>query len=200
MFKEILDFLFPEKCLGCGKMGNYYCGECKAKSIRVQSSGYFLSGFSYQGPIRTAIKKIKFKPYIFAGAESLVDFLLEDKEFLEKIPKNEAVLVPIPLHFWRENERGFNQAEILAKILIKKLNLPVVNLLERKILRKHQWSSTAAERRENIKNVFKIFKSQNCETVILVDDVWTTGATICEAARVLQEAGFKKIWAITLAR
>ena len=99
-------------------------------------------------------------------------------------------------------ERGYNQAEILAKNLGKRFNIPVKNALERVKVTSTQVILKREERRENIRGAFAIKDSQIISTnlqVILVDDVITSGATMLEAANVLKRAGIKRVWGIALA-
>ncbi len=158
----------------------------------------------------------------------------------QKTDNRNLAVVPVPLHWWREFKRGFNQAELIAKEFSEAWKIPMVKILTRREytepqtltekevkltkdqeeeLEKKYKSSLqlidakkrllnklkAKRRRENIKGAFKInsvFSIQYSEliNVLLVDDVWTTGATVKECCRVLKKAGAKKVWGITLLR
>jgi len=113
--------------------------------------------------------------------------------------------IPVPLHPWRRVHRGFNQAADLARAL----DVPVVHALWRWRITPPQTGLTAAGRRRNVRGAFRVspllrrrmldlFVADH--NVILVDDVWTTGATLNECARVLKEAGAKEVRALTVAR
>lgn len=152
------------------------------------------------------------------------------------------IIVPVPLHWWREFKRGFNQAELIAEELTAEWKIPIVKMLARKAytepqtltekeatltedqekeLKKKYKSSLqldaakkkllnklkAKRRKENIKNAFGVrleIRVQRSEfsklCVLLVDDVWTSGATMKECCWVLKLAGVKKVWGITLLR
>lgn len=122
-------------------------------------------------------------------------------------------LVPVPLYFYRQNWRGFNQAELIAKELQKKMGGEVVNLLVRNKNTKQQaLMKSRAERKINIKDAFSIrtlelkesrnqdkeSKSLRGKKVLLVDDVFTTGANMKECCRVLKRAGVEVVWGFVL--
>jgi len=139
----------------------------------------------------------------------------------------DAIIVPVPLHYRRRVKRGFNQSESIAWQLGRSLEQPVVNLLKRKKATQPQVSKTRLARIQNVENVFSLIKPRilisKCPTksalimrkpkwepvkqteitgrsIILVDDVTTTGATMASCARVLQEQGAKKIYGFAFAR
>jgi ComF family protein len=113
--------------------------------------------------------------------------------------------VPVPLHPWRRLRRGFNQATDLARAL----DVPVVHALWRTRATAAQTGLTAVARRRNVRGAFRIARLLSRQhvrsqiegrTIVIVDDVWTTGATLNECARVLKEAGAKDVRALTVAR
>lgn len=157
--------------------------------------------FKYQGVMETAIKALKYQflTDIKSEISELMDKGLEDKKLLEFI-KLKPGIQPLPLFWKRQNWRGFNQAEILAKIVGEKFNLSLVDSLARVKENKPQAELTRKERLKNAKGIFKIKAGRLPEAVLVVDDVWTTGATIKEAVRMLAKAGVKRVWSLTLAR
>lgn len=111
-------------------------------------------------------------------------------------------IVPVPLHRARYRERGFNQSEILAKGVSEVANIPLARrILKRKKNTRDQTYLNAQQRAENVRDAFSISQPEIVENkkVILVDDVTTTGATLNECARMLQDSGAKSIFAATLA-
>jgi ComF family protein len=125
------------------------------------------------------------------------------------IEKEEALwwdanaLLAVPLHPKREKQRGFNQARILAKELSRMINIDY----QEKVLVKvknilPQTSLEAKERRKNVSNVFQVAKNAEIKekTFVIIDDVYTTGATIQECSRVLKKAGAKDVRAFTIAQ
>ncbi len=112
------------------------------------------------------------------------------------------LVVPVPLHPARLRERGFNQAELLAKILAQKINVPLNGALERIRYTTTQTAFDRVERMENLRGSFRLRKKIGVRGlhVLLVDDILTTGSTLSECARVLREAGARSVYAVTAAR
>lgn len=218
----LLDLLFPRRCVSCGRIGKYICPRCfpKIKFIqhqlcpvcgkaaidgithpycwgRYRMDGMF-AACHYQGVVKQAIHLLKYRQVSDLVTElSLLLF----ESYPKTIPKLD-LLIPVPLHFRREKERGFNQSFLLAKSLGKKLGIPVKNnILKRIRYTKPQADLKREKRLDNIRNVFVC--SQNGplrgKTIGLVDDVATTFATINECCRVLKQAGAKAVWGIVLA-
>jgi len=227
-----LDLLFPRKCLGCGKIGSYFCSDClnfvllKDERICPMCGKGSLGGlthpgcrrlfgldgltsiFTYKGVIERAIKKLKYK-FVSDLASDLVELFLsfcgEDKVFSDFCRQEEVVLVPIPLHSRRLRWRGFNQAELLGGLIAKNLGIKFgPDLLLRIKDTKPQVELDKKSRRQNIRHAFVLnknlkFKIKNLR-FILFDDVWTSGATLREAGKVLKRNGARKVWGLTLAR
>lgn len=157
------------------------------------------SAMVYEGLVRELIHSAKYRndPLIAEDLAALLPpalYLLEPHIDLES-----AVLVPIPLSRLRFMSRGFNQAEILATELAKLTGLPARPAM---LTRKHttpQHNLARDERFENLRGSFKL-GSRPARTVILVDDIYTSGATILEAANTLRQAGVEQIAAVTVAR
>lgn len=218
---NLFDFIFPKKCVSCGRFGSYICSLCLKKLEPIdhpvcpvcqrQAIGgkthpgcrtkYALDGlvvgFRYRGPVKLAISKIKYR-WIWDIAYTVID-LLAERIWKFNIPQ-EFVLVPVPLHARRKNWRGFNQAELVCQILAKKFGCRTENLLKRKVETKTQVGLTRDERKKNIKNAFVLNSSRvKGKTIILVDDVFTTGATMGEACRVLKQNGASVVWGMVVA-
>jgi len=116
--------------------------------------------------------------------------------------RGEKVLVPVPLHSRRQRQRGFNQAEILARYVSRRLNIPGGIALKRKLNTKSQVELSGREWRKNLAGAFVCGDQElvKGKTVILVDDVSTTGATLEECAKVLRAAGARQVWGLVVAR
>jgi ComF family protein len=113
------------------------------------------------------------------------------------LSEDKSVLIPIPLHPIKHRERGYNQSELIAIGLSESTNIPInTKVIKRVKNTKTQTKLSAEERKQNMENAFTICKNFNLKTnkvVILVDDVFTTGATMNSAAMVLRNAGFRKV-------
>ncbi len=155
----------------------------------------------YEGIVRSLIHTMKYRndPLIAADLAALLPsalYLLEPH-----VDLNNAVLVPIPLSRLRFISRGFNQAEILAAELGKLTGIPVRSSM---LARKHttpQHNLVRDQRFANLRGTFRLTPGARlAPTVILVDDIYTSGATILEAACVLRRAGVNQVAAVTVAR
>lgn len=235
---SFLDFFFPRRCLSCGEGGNYFCQEC-VKTIKLIEkqicpvcekpaingathpccqSEYSLDGlisiFPYEGIIKTAISKLKYK-FITDLARELVSSIIRTIEldkngqfnYLNRLigMGEEIILVPVPLHWRRKNWRGFNQAELLGRVLAQNFGWQFEeNLLVRSRYTKPQIKLKSEQRKENIRGAFKINSNSKIinhkSNIIIFDDVWTTGSTIKEAGVVLKMAGAEIVWGLTIAR
>lgn len=131
----------------------------------------------------------------------VIDDLLRDI-LLPKLPKR-SMLVPIPLHPSRRRFRGFNQAEIVARVLSKRFDIPVRTDILRRVRKTVPQvdMKNREDRMNNMKNVFKVNKiPAQGDPIILVDDVYTTGATMQSACEVLKRSGVKTVWGLTIAQ
>jgi len=110
--------------------------------------------------------------------------------------------VPVPLHAARLRERDFNQAEVLAQLLARRSGIPVVNAIQRIRYTTTQTRLERHQRMENLRNAFRVRHTASVQSrhLILVDDVFTTGSTVDECARVLRDAGAASVRVVTVAR
>lgn len=208
----VLGFFFPKKCLGCGKRGEYFCPVCVKEVKALEKQVFYrkppldvcFSIFTYEGIIRKAILQLKYQ-FVSDLVDELVN--LTDRFFKTDLFdfSNCLVLAPVPLHWYRQNWRGFNQSLILGKKLAQKLKINFCSdLLIRTRATKPQVKLEGKQRKENIKGAFQTnpdskFTIYHSE-ILLFDDIWTTGATMKECARILKESGAKKVFGLTLAR
>lgn len=224
--ESCLDLLFPQKCINCGQEGKWLCQNCQKLVYfsyshncpicqKYQSNDFvcldcvdksFLNGLwvlaDYNNKLtKKIVQLIKY------------NFLLDLEIALERIIKgyfsqnikwpNEAILLPVPLSRRRFLSRGFNQAELICQLLQKVQGNNINNqILTRTIYRRPQTGLSIKDRQRNIRNNFKIRKNFTSKdrNIILVDDVYTTGATMNECAKVLKENGFTNIWGLVIAR
>jgi len=151
----------------------------------------------YQGSLEAVLLALKFRGHDFL-AELLSDHLLE--RLIERPDVRFDALVPVPLHRTRLRRRGFNQAELLARGLEKRTAIPVRRML-RKVRDNEAQSMLPRRAREaNVHRAFKASPLAEGLSLLVVDDVCTTGATLRSCARSLLDAGAERVCAVTVAR
>jgi len=170
------------------------CTVCREMLVNFDSAYSF---GSYEGSLRKLIQLFK-----YGKIESLASPL--SRFVLRAIPLDQAfdTVIAMPMHWRKQWERGFNQAHLLAQPVAKRYGLKLSSNLGRRRYTKSQAGLTEAERRENLKDSFCIRKPEQLrgKRVLLVDDVFTTGATLRSAAAILKTAGAAHVTAATLAR
>lgn len=212
----------PEVCAACGVAGTWMCDACLADCRRIDPSTAcrrcgkpsaagspgcsrcanwlpelvaVCSVFAFAGPIRDAVHRLKYQRE-FARAEWCAIWLIDD---FNRLSWPVDLIVPVPLHAARERERGYNQAEKLARDLSHGVGVPVSNALVRRRFTRPQVGLGAAERVENVNLAFAARGALEGQSVLLIDDVLTTGATLNDCARACSAAGAKLVWGLTLA-
>lgn len=212
----ILDIVFPVKCVFCGKKGTDLCLECLrgAPEAERESAKWIFPLYDYRHPtIKKSLWFFKYKgkkrlARVFA--EILYDKILEEISELSVLENFiNIVLIPIPLSSKRYRERGFNQAELICRELIKinHLRCGADWTLENNILIKPKETEHQAQiedRQTRLKNIIGSYSVKNAEkikgkNIILIDDITTTGATLSEAKKILKQTGARKIIAFTVA-
>ena len=193
---------FCERCgfPVCGRIDHAYtCNQCVEHPPVFDQA---CSAVRYEGVLREAIHAFKYQQAVWLQ-EDLVDFL-EALYHAHCGTNTFDAVVPVPLHRRRHRNRGFNQAELLAKSLAKRINTPIIlKKLVRIRYTESQTRLSAPARLQNLKGAFAVKEATDLagiKQVILVDDVMTTGATISECARALKRAGVERVVALTLAR
>ena len=175
------------------------CGECRGRSLGFDAA---VALAPYQGPVRELCLKLKHLHNSWM-APWMADVLLEARPELREQTRN-ALVAPIPLHWWRHWQRGYNQAEELSMGLARRLGLSLVNPLRRVISTGKLAGLGRTERAKLLRNAFAVRKTSarvlEGRTVVLVDDILTTGATCGAAARALKRAGAKRVIAVVIAR
>lgn len=199
----LINIIFPEKCLSCGQAEKYICPACFDKIFEPETQtlaplNMLISAGAYANPVlKKILRQFKFRRGR-ALKNDLADLMLKAAGF--QLAAGSQILA-IPMAAKRKRERGFNQAELLAKTLAAKTNLAFADgLIKIKTTKPQAEIKIRKERLENVKNAFGLkpgFKP--AETVILIDDISTTGATLSEAARILKKAGAKKVIGLVVA-
>ncbi len=225
----LLDLLFPRRCPICEeiikKKNKYICDKCKdkitynvepvckkcGKSITTFEKEYCracctknyyfdmgVSVFIHKADIKKSIYRFK-----YSNKREYKDFYINEllKKHIRTIKYWDAdVIIPVPLHKNKKIKRGFNQAEILAKELGKRLNIEVnKELLVRDINTSPQKELSLDKRKKNLEKAFKLtYGIVQYKKIILVDDIYTTGNTMNFCAKELKKAGVKKVYFVTL--
>ena len=220
---NLLDFIFPKRCVVCRKFGEYLCeidinkiqpaksfcsvclraaiggtthGKCKSKL----SLDGLICIFDYKSPMKEILAELKYR--FVKDLSQVIKVEIKKSRFLVMYDFTGYGVISVPLSLKRKNWRGFNQTEILGKLIAQRLKLVFYPDILRKVTEtKPQAKLSKKERIKQIKGVFDVVDSKYIigKKFIIFDDVWTTGATIKAAAAVLKRKGAEKVWAITLA-
>lgn len=194
----------PPVCIKCSKMISYdtadlLCPDCSVYDRTFEMSK---SPFSYEGLVKDSIYKFKYynKPYYYKFFGNYLLNYMDDNNY-----KGFDYIASVPLHKSKMRTRGYNQSELLAKYLANKLSIPYVDALKRTKKTTKQSQQSKEERRKNLKGAFAIKSPLKYETiknssVLLVDDVYTTGSTADECSKALINFGVSKVYVITIAR
>ncbi len=221
MIDDIIDFFLPKRCAVCGELETHLCNRCErelglATQICPICEEESVMGWTH----KTCQKKlgmdglISLFEYGDPGVRCVIDGIkYEFNKYLvgrlfEKMAIETGVsfdyLVPVPLYFYRQNWRGFNQAELIAIELQKQIGGEVVSLLVRKKNTKQQaLMKSREERQKNIKDAFALDLSSQIsdirgKNILLIDDVFTTGSNMKECCKVLKKAGVETVWGFVL--
>lgn len=207
-----LDALFPKFCQGCQREGDYLCADCfqlvdflsdvrrKTKNLKAVFAAASYNNFIVKGLIR----QLKYEPFVKDLAETLASLIIHRMAQTENPALERAgqALIPIPLTKKRLKERGFNQAEEIAKELSRGFRIPLLSGILVKVKETEPQVELPKEKRaQNVKGAFvcKDRATIKNKTIILVDDVFTTGSTMEEAALVLKSSGAKEVFGIVAA-
>jgi ComF family protein len=157
----------------------------------------------YAGSVRGLVHLLKYDN-VMPAAPVLGKLLAEAITQLQPWGDSPPLLVPVPLHAGKRRERGFNQAELIVRSAARYLQQPleIATVLKRQRPTHSQVGLTREERIANLRDAFRVVAPERVKgrTVIVVDDVMTTGSTVSECARVLKKAGAERVWAATVAR
>lgn len=197
-------FFSSPLCFRCG-LGfsspsdvDHLCAECLSAE-RHFSRARAVCG--YEGIIMEAISRLKYGG-LTRLAKPLGNLLAEYQDPDFSLSDNDLI-IPVPLHTRRLRERGFNQSLLLARQVSRRRSIPLnFTALHRARQTQPQTQLSGAERRKNVRGAFEVRKMEAVEgkRILLIDDVFTTGATVQECASVLREAGVIEVHVLTLAR
>ncbi|MCM1134293.1 MAG: ComF family protein [Clostridium sp.] len=200
--REKIIYIKEPCCMKCGKQlkdgDGEYCGDCQRKKH------YFVQGTALYDYGSMADSVFRFK---YGGRMEYASFygreLYEKKRRWLAMVRPDA-LVPVPVHSSRKRKRGYNQAELIARALSARAGIPVnTSLIRREKKTEPLKNLSQAERQNNLKRAFKIMQNDvKLDTIVIIDDIYTTGSTVDAMAQVLQEASVRKVYfmALTIGR
>ncbi len=227
---SLVDFLFPKKCINCRRFGDFICADCFARikfndnfqcpvcfkpavngfthnyCLKLNSIDGVISVVVYSSIIKKLIYQFKYKPYLSKLTETIgelmVEGLSENESFYKFFEQFRPVVIPIPLSANRLRERGYNHAELLASHVAQYFKLKMArDVLIRIKNTKPQFKLNKEERIRNIEGAFEVTnKTKLPSSIILIDDIATSFATLKEAAKILKRNGSKKVLGVTFAR
>lgn len=200
---SILNLVFPPRCEVCRKGSDEaLCTECFSKIQFMKPQLGIYSASAYEGVLRDALHRFKFQKRKIL-AEPLGILLVKYLSRTAGLKTEELdCIIPVPLHHRRRRERGYNQAELLAQVVGRYFEVPVVSALERIKNTRAQFNLSKDERFSNIKGAFKVSepKAVYNKHILLLDDIYTTGSTIAECSKTLKIAGARRVEILTLSR
>ena len=203
----ILEILFPTKCVGCGIRNEVLCNNCifKIRLAERETDKSIVAVFDYRDiVIKKAIWELKYHHKRYLGeklGQLLYEFLIEDIADMKIHVAGRAIcVIPVPISNKKTRTRGYNQALAIAKGFCNSPEQGTFELQNKIVYKKvdtlPQARITNRKRRlENVRGVFEIKNSEDIKgrTIIVIDDVTTTGGTMNEVMRILKKAGAKKI-------
>ena len=210
MYKKIINLIYPNICGICGEKINerYTCGKCLNILEYYQGMVYLprenidyydkvFSGFKYQGMLKIKMLQFKFRDnkYIAKTFGEIASLMIK------KYNLTADLIIPVPISKKRLLERGYNQSEYIARYASKLSGIGIKNDILFKI--KDNLRQSDLDKQNRLKNVDGVYCVKNNKQiidkkVILIDDIFTTGATINECAKVLKNAGAREIIVITI--
>ena len=226
--QHCINALYPAQCIECGRYGELLCAVCAQKVVPLSSSVCFCCGRPqpapvqfcltcqnraahalqmaraaaiFSEPLRTAIHHLKYeqKPELAQILARYLVAVFQTAPWSQRAASIDAV-IPVPIHAERRTERGYNQAELLAEWFCQTVALPMrAEWLWRWRATPSQVGLSAIERQRNVADAFRVQAAVRGQTILLIDDVYTTGATLNACADELARNGAKEIYALSLA-
>lgn len=212
IMESIVNIVYPRKCGFCNRRINeeYTCQKCKKNLEYICINevilgkekdfyDYCICAYSYTEIIRNKLLQFKFKnkKYLY---ETLSDGLLK---IVRKYQEQFDCIIVVPISLNRYLERGYNQADLIAKFISKKLNKKQLKYVLIKIKNNHKQSQLKLQERGlNVSKAYNVFQKEKIQgkNILLIDDILTTGATVRECSKVLKENGAKKVIVAVVAK
>lgn len=211
MLKSLFHMIYPPLCRSCNKLiysESIFCFNCKSRMKLVvplflpltqRQSLNVYAACSYKDPVKNLVyKKFSYDTLAFSQMGDLM------VEFIPFEVIKPDILVPVPLHWSRFAWRGYNQAELIAQRIGRLLDVPVMNILKRNRRTIFQSRLSAQDRQKNVESVFTLkacdIEKLKGKNIVLVDDLFTSGATIKSSAKVLLQLKPNSVTAIVFCR
>ncbi len=204
-----LDLFYPNRCGFCGKnipFDEYYCNLCGSRlspppeNFGIPYADEFYAATAYDHFGRSVIRRMKKENngYSLSAVSFFIYSMLDNAKILDDVD----LITYIPMNRKDLNHRGYNQTKLIAKELTGLSGVKNAPLLKKIKETKEQKTLGAAERRKNLKNAFEFRSKEEIKgkTVLIIDDVCTTGSTLSEAARILKKSGAEKVIAAVFAK
>lgn len=232
MIDFFVSLLYPKRCVGCKRYGSFICADCFSKISfaggficpictkpaingithpkceKTHAINGIISSIAYKGIVKKLLYQFKYKPYLSELKRPLgvllYEGLIQNEAFNAFLMKNNLWITSVPLHKKKNQERGYNHASLLGKVLATKLKIKFVpDILIRIRPTKPQFELKRIERIRNVDGAFKfnpkykeVIKDKN---ILLVDDIVTTGSTLKECGKVLKRNGAMFVLGVVLA-
>ena len=197
---EKIVFLYPPRCRCCAKPLFSASNTCKQCSGKIYPYQRFISTTAYQGPMISLIHLFKYKNYDYL-AGYLASLMVKYLSKASFNPRNYHFVTPVPLHRDKLKIRGYNQAELLAKLLSNYFKISFRDdIIINTNIRPSQTKLSLKKRKKNVKGVFAATEDLNDKRIVLIDDIFTTGSTVNACSQALREKGAEAITIITLSK
>lgn len=207
--RRLIDWIYPKSavCMGCGMAAGFsqpwLCEDCRRKLARSRLGARMdakldgmAAAYPYKGPAGGVVRRMK-----FGGATDLAELMADAmiEAYSSILPTGAEIVTAVPMHPKRLKRRGFNHAEVLARAVAERLELPYESALTRTRNTRQQAALSGDARRHNLKDAFCAETTVLGKRVLLVDDVYTTGETARECARALRAAGAQNVYLLVFA-
>ncbi len=202
--KKLKSLLFPPSlaCISCGREAlvdeEGFCDTCRQglelfnAAPPLKNVEDYTAAYVYNDVSSAPVKRLKYNDAKYLAKPLAAVIRIPDQWQIDAV-------VPVPLYYKHEAKRGFNQSELIAKHLCRRIGVPLDNgLLMRIADTKQQASMSEAGRRRNVKNAFSADEACGGKSLLLIDDVRTTGSTLEECAKELKKAGAARVYAATV--
>ncbi|MBR4153505.1 MAG: ComF family protein [Selenomonadaceae bacterium] len=212
LFEAVTYFLFPPRCPNCREIVDeryQLCEKCAGKILRLDfydkppfPISRVLRVTRYRDGLQPLLHKLKFDNNlnVLPALKKILDDVSNRKEMLKLLDGVDFV-VPVPLHAERLKERGFNQTELIFEEFLAKKNIPLKKILIRRVATPKLYKYGKEDRQKILKGVFAAIELVDLrgKKILIVDDIFTTGTTVSECAKVLIELGAEKVSVLALA-